>query len=373
MKKQIKPFFLIINFLLILASCQEQAKTNNQDSIYDETDAFVGRMMDSLEIVGLNYAVLLDGKLVHKKAMGLANLEHSVPMTTDKLFAVASISKLFSSTAIHQLLKTNNRSVEETVGEFLPNRNDLPDSWKRLTLKQLLTHTSGIPDQIDYQIYLAPESDELVIEALKNQPFSSVPGETNKYNATGFMLVGLILEELAGQDFESHMQENIFDKFQLTTANYGGFKKFVPNRVTSYRMVGENIEMFPLNYSPTMYAAAGLNINIDELVLWIQAVLNEKILTKENLATIWHPVKLNNNEVGSYGLGWETYELENKIWLTGHGGAGISSIRHYWKEDTSNTVTIILLTNGAKNWLQSPDAINMGIANYFMPGVIDAN
>lgn len=372
MNKYIPQIIILIICYFSITGCQQQSKTNSEVVIFEKTDAYVKKMMDSLDIIGLNYCVLLDGKMVHEKAMGFANLEHQVPMTLDNLFAVASISKLFSATALHRLLKDNNRSVDETVGEFLPNRKDIPESWRALTLKHLLTHTSGIPDQIDYQIYLAPESDELVIDALKDKPFTSVPGETTKYNATGFMLVGLIIEELAGQDFETHMQENYFDKFHLSKANYGGFKKNVPNRVKSYRMVGDNLEMFPLNYSLPMYAAAGLNINIEELTIWIQTVLDEKILSKEQLAVIWAPAKLNNNNDGYFGLGWETYKLEHKIWLTGHGGAGISSIRHYWKEDAANTVTVILLTNGARNWVSSPDDVNMGIANYFMPGIIDS-
>ena len=108
--------------------------------------------------------------------MVLANAQLKVPMKLDNSFPVASISKLFSSIALHRLLRIHNRSVDETIGELLPNRKDLPESWRKLTLKQLLSHTSGIPDQIDYQIYLAPESDEYVIKSLKNKPFSSNPG-----------------------------------------------------------------------------------------------------------------------------------------------------------------------------------------------------
>jgi CubicO group peptidase (beta-lactamase class C family) len=372
MNKYITQLFILIIYCCFITSCQKQSKTNVEVTIFEKTDTYVKKMMDSLDIVGLNYAVLVDGKVMHKKAMGFANLEHQVPMTLDKLFAVASMSKLFSSTALHRLLKDQNRSVDETVGEFIPNRKDLPESWKILTLKNLLSHSSGIPDQIDYQIYLAPESEEFVIDGIKDKPFTSAPGETTKYNATGFMLVLMIFEELAGQDFEKHMQAYYFDQFDLTKATYGGFKKVVPNRVKSYRMVGEDLEMFPLNYSSPMYAAAGLNINIDELILWTQAVLDEKIVSKEALSNIWKPVTLNNGKPGYFGLGWETYELENGIWMTGHGGAGISAIRHYWKEDSPNTVTIILLTNGARNWVNSPDDVNMGIANYFMPGVIDS-
>lgn len=372
MKKYLSLGISIILLSFLFTNCQDQAKTNKETTIFDKTDIYLTEMMDSLDIIGLNYAILINGKVVHKKAMGLANFELQVPMKENNLFAVASISKLFSSTALHRLLKDNDRSVDETVADFLPNRSDLPESWQNLTLKQLITHTSGIPDQIDYQIYLAPESDEFVIEGLKEKPFTSTPGEENKYNATGFMLVGLIIEELAGQDLETHMQENYFSKFNLTTANYGGFKKVVPNRVTSYRMLGEDFEIFPLNYSPTMYAAAGLNINMDELITWLQAVLDEKIVSKEYLETIWAPVRLNNNEFGAYGLGWETYDLGNNIWFTGHGGAGISSVRHYYKEDSSETVSVILLTNGAKKWIHSPDYLNIEIANYFIPGVSDS-
>ena len=362
---------LLCSFFLI--SCQEQAEKGKEVNVYEQSDAYVKKMMDSLEIIGLNYAVLLNGKVMHKKAMGFANFEHQVPMTADKLFAVASMSKLFSATALHRLLKDKNRSVDETVGELLPNRNDLPESWRILTLKDLLSHSSGIPDQIDYGIYLAPESEEFVIEALKDKPFTSVPVETTKYNATGFMLIRMVIEDLAEQDFETYMQSAYFDHFGLKKANYGGFKKVVPNRVKSYRMVGEHLEMFPLNYGPPMYAAAGLNINMDELIAWTQAVLDEKILNKEALSTIWKPVILNNGKPGFFGLGWETYELENGIWMTGHGGAGISVIRHYWKIDSQDTVTVILLTNGARNWVNSPDDVNMGIANFFMNGIVDAN
>ena len=184
-------------------------RPNAEVSIYEKTDVYVKKMLDSLDIVGLNYCVLIDGKVMHKKAMGFANLEHQVPMTQDKLFAVASMSKLFSSTALHQLLMDHNRSVDETVGAFLPERKDLPESWRVLTLENLLSHSSGIPDQIDYQIYLAPESDEFVIDALKDKPFTSAPGETTKYNATGFMLVRMIIEELAGQNFETICKKNI--------------------------------------------------------------------------------------------------------------------------------------------------------------------
>lgn len=369
--KKISYIVILITFIACKNQAGNNPETQTQKSIFDQTDAYVVQMMDSLGIIGLNYTILLNKKVVHQNTFGYSHLDLQVPMKPDNLFPVASISKLFSSTALNKLLKISNRSVDETVGQILPERTDLPSSWKKLTIKQLLSHTSGMPDQIDYQIFLDPENDEFVIEALKDKPFLFEPNDSTRYCATGFLLVRLILEKLSGQPFDTYMQENYFDKFNLASAEYGGFEKTIPKRVTSYRNVDGQLELFPLGYSPSMYAAAGLNINMADLIKWIQAVLKEQIMNKEELSVIWRPVTLNNGKPGFFGLGWETYELKNDIWMTGHGGAGISSVRHYWKIGLNDTVTVILLTNGARNWSKTPDDINMTIANHFMQGITD--
>lgn len=352
---------------VFIPNLQCQEKSGGVDSqIFLETDAYLKAMIDSLDIVGLNYAILIDNEVVHQKAFGLASAQLRVPMALEHSFPVASISKMFSSIALHELLNIHKRDVNERVGAFLPNRTDLPESWKNLTLKQLLSHTSGMPDQIDYQIYLAPESEQYVIESMKDKPFSSKPGTESKYNATGFLLIRIIIEELAQQNFESYMQEHFFDKFELNSAKYGGFKKVIPNRVTSYQNVGGELEMFPLNYSPPMYAGAGLNITINDLIKWFQAIQNGQILTRKQLDNIWTPVKLNNGKDAYFGLGWEAYKLTDNYRMTGHGGAGISSFRHYWNEETNKNLTVILLTNGAYNWLIRPNQINAEIADIIL-------
>lgn len=356
MKLILKVFLLIC--LIAKSYAQEKKKP-----VFNATDAYLESVIDSLKIVGLNYAILIDNKLVHKKAFGSAHAQLQVPMTLDKAFPIASISKLFSSVALHKLLSVQKRHITETVADFLPNRTDLPASWRALTLKQLLSHTSGIPDQIDYQIFLAPNSEKAVIDALKNKPFSSKPGTETKYNATGFLLIRAIIEQLANADFESHMQTAYFDKFNLSSASYGGFKKVIPNRVTCYQNKAGNLEMFPLNYSPPMYAGAGLNISIDDLVKWFQVLQDGLILDKELLEAIWKPVLLANGKRGTFGLGWESYALQGGYSMVGHGGAGIASFRHYWNDQTNQTITIILLTNGAYDWKIRPNAMNLAIAS----------
>lgn len=354
---------VVIGLLLINTLFVESYSQGVNKKIFNKTDRYLASLMDSLKIVGLNYTVLIDNKVVHKKSFGVANAQLQVPMKLSNSFPVASISKMFSSIALHKLLSIHNRSVDETIKEFLPERTDLPESWRKLSLKQLLSHTSGIPDQIDYQIYLAPKNEKFVIEGVKNKPFSSKPGTESKYNATGFLLIRMIIEKLAKQDFESYMQKEYFNKLGLSSANYGGFKKVVPNRVTCYRKMNGKLEMFPLNYSSPMYAGAGLNITINDLTKWFQAIQNERILTKAQLMKVWTPVKLNNGKDGYFGLGWEAYRLQEGYRMVGHGGAGISSFRHYWNERTKQNLTVILLTNGALNWKVRPNQLNAQVAN----------
>ncbi|GJQ63385.1 MAG: serine hydrolase [Melioribacteraceae bacterium] len=359
-------YLLSLLMLLFTITLAQNNSTKIDNNRFKQTDTYVQTMIDSLQIVGLNYAILVDNELVHQNSFGVASKQLAVPMTIDKVFPVASISKLFSSVALHKLLAIQNRNVEETVGQFLPDRKDLPDTWRALTLRQLLSHTSGIPDQIDCGIYLAPESEQFVIESLKDKPFSSKPGTESKYNATGFLLVRMIMEQLAEQDFESCMHEHFFDKFGLTSAIYGGFKAVIPKRVTCYQNVEGKLQMFPLNYSSPMYAGAGLNISMEDLVKWIQLVFDEQILSREQLSKIWEPVKLNNGEYGNFGLGWESYKLDGGLRIVGHGGAGISAIRHYWNDNSDENVTVILLTNGALNWVERPNQIANGIASIIL-------
>jgi hypothetical protein len=112
-----------------------------------------------------------------------------------------------------------------------------------------------------------------------------------------------------------------------------------------------------------MYAGAGLNIDINELIIWFQALLKEEVLTMKQLDNIWTPVKLNNGKDGYFGQGWVARRMEDNYRMVGHGGAGISTFGHYWNEQAKKNVTVIVLTNGAKNWTVRSEQMSSEIAN----------
>lgn len=126
--RQTELIKLILQLLLITCLIGKSYGQENGKSVFNKTDAYIESTIDSLKIIGLNYVILVDNKVVHKKSFGSAHAQLKAPMTIDKSFPVASISKLFSSVALHKLLSIYKRDVNETVEGFLPNRNDLPET-----------------------------------------------------------------------------------------------------------------------------------------------------------------------------------------------------------------------------------------------------
>ncbi len=348
--------------LALLFTIANLCSQNNHKIAIAKADTYINSVRAENEIIGIQYAVLINGQLIHQKEFGYANLEHKVVLQKNTVFKLASISKLFSSVALHKLLVEQNRSVEETLGAFLEDNYAIPNEWKALTLRQILSHTSGLPDQIDYGIYLAPTSEEFVLEAMKDKPFKALPGEASRYNATGFLLVKLVIEKLAKISFEQHMQEVFFEEYNLKTATYGGYKKIIPNRVQCYQTKNGRLEMFPLNYATPMYAAAGLNCTMKDLIVWLQHLLDGDYFPTKLLQKIMTPVPINNTSVGDFGLGWEAKKIANGIHYAGHGGAGISSVSHFWGDGLAKDITVIVLTNGAKQWKKTPKEITAAIA-----------
>lgn len=354
---------LVVIALLITTISVTRAATLGSKDFSTQIDKTAKERIEQSGVIGMSLAVLVDGKLKFKKAFGKAELNFNTPMTTGTLLPVASISKLVSSIALNTLLLEKEVHVNTSIGNLLDKKWQFPSSWKGITVGEILSHTSGLPDTIDYGLFLTPESVSQVIQVVGDRPFTFPPGTDSRYNATGYMIVKMLIEELAGQSFEAHMKSTYFSPLDMEHTNYGGFLTPTFARATVYRNIDEELKIFPLDYSPTMYAGAGLNSSLDELVKWTEALLSGKLIERESLEKIWPSQPLKNGEDGAFGLGWHNV-LDDKYLIVGHGGVNIHSFRHYIPKNNSGpTVTIILLTNGALNWTQSPYEINKDIAD----------
>jgi CubicO group peptidase (beta-lactamase class C family) len=290
----------------------------------------------SAETPGGSVLVSKNGKIVYKKAFGSANLELNVPIKTDMVFKLGSITKQFTAVAILQLVEQGKISLQDSLQKFVP---DFPSNFKKITIENLLTHTSGIKDymQIDFkEPYLERRDFEPkeLIDLFKNVPLEFEPGTKYKYSNSGYYLLGYIIEKVTGKSYKSYLQENILTPLALNHTYFDNAKDIIPNRVSGYRK--DNAKFKNADYwSMTIaYAAGELISNVEDLWKWNEGLYSYKILKKETLEKAFVPFKLKDGSLIEYGYGWILKNV-NGIKSIEHGGAitGFLSNEIYYPEE----------------------------------------
>src|SRR5262245_2467044 len=171
----------------------------------DPIDTYIQSALQQLHIPGLTIAVLQNGVLINHQAYGLASLELNVPMTLTTVFNIASLTKMFTGAAIMALIEAGHIALTDQVGMILPH---LPAPWHQITIYHLLTHTAGLPDVANSVAgtFIA-ETREEALGLLAARPLLSQPGESWRYNQTGYMLLGMVIEALTGLAFDTFLTQ----------------------------------------------------------------------------------------------------------------------------------------------------------------------
>lgn len=301
--------------LLIVAStyCQNNQITQHLDQLL--TKEF------KPEDPGCEVLVARHGKIIYKKAFGSADLELHVPIAPDMIFKLASITKQFTAVAILQLVEQGKISLQDSVQKFIP---DFPSKGYRITIENLLTHTSGIRDymQINYPNLYMERWDftpKQLIDSFKNYTLEFEPGTKYSYSNSGYYLLGYIIQKISGKSYQNYISDNILLPLGLDHTYFDISGVLIPERVNGYRKDGlifRNADY----WSPTIaYAAGGLLSNTEDLFQWFQGLLNGKILKKETLEKAFTPFKLKDGSLISYGYGWYIEDL-GSIKSIEHGG-----------------------------------------------------
>ena len=182
---------------------------------------------------GASVIIMKDGEILHQAGYGLANVEWGIPITPDTVFRVGSVTKQFTGAAIMLLEQRGLLSVDDPIEKYLP---DYPTHGHVITIEMLLNHTSGIKSYtgidgyMDQAIRTDLTTDEL-IDVFRNQPMDFAPGDDWRYNNSGYVLLGAIIEEVSGQSYEAFIADNIAVPLDLNDTYYGG-PKLIPNRAS---------------------------------------------------------------------------------------------------------------------------------------------
>lgn len=347
--------------------------------IASTVSALMRSKMRERQIPGLQIAVIHHGTIVMHGAYGTADLQHSVPVTDQTLFSIASITKAFAGVAIMQLVEEGKLSLDDPLSRYLP---DVPSTWAAIPIHRLLTHTSGIPDIIDPRTgKLAGDSDpEAFISKANQLPMEFTPGERFRYNQTNYLLLSKIIEKVSGKPFTQFVTERQFTVAEMQHTCFAGFSDIVTNRAQPYglrhhRINGSNIDTLAnIFYEsvPALVAGNGINTSAAQIANWIIALQHRQLLkTDASLTALWTPGVLNNGRHGGFGgaltgyaLGWPIAErIEHPVYAPI--GGNWAAVFVYPDDDLS----IVILTNreGAH-----PETFIDEVAAYFVPGIANA-
>ena len=297
------------------------------------------------ELPGVAALVVKDGRPVLRKAYGMANVELGVPARPEHVFRIGSTTKLFTATAIMLLVDEGKIALEAPVKRYLP---DAPPQWDRVTIEQLLSHTSGIPNlSMDSGYWRTTARLEHTLEELiapvRNRPLDFAPGTRFAYNNTGYNLLGMIIEKVSGQAYFTFLENRISKPLGLAHTREGSDKQLIPGLVTGYR--GGPAPAWLLA-SSNLHAAGGLVSTVDDLAAFMLALQSGKIVSPASVKRMNTSHVLLNGEATGYGFGTWVRTVNGKH-LVGHGGY-IFNFYSNLEMDVDSGIVAVTLHNGDK-------------------------
>jgi len=322
---------LILLLTLIFNGC-----TQRSDSKSDAIDKFVQECYDMGMFSG---CVLVAGKgnLLFKNAYGYTDLKSGIRLNTATAFYLASISKQFTTMAIMILKEQKKLSYDDKLKTYFPG---FPDYAKKITIRHMMTHTSGLPDHYDIITKSEGITNQDALEVLQSQPkLLFDPGTDYHYSNGAYVLLSLIVEKVSGQSFPMYMKENIFDPLDMNrTLVYDQSKPIIRNRAIGYNPFGQERD-----YTHFTSGAGGMYTTVEDLFKWDRGLYGTELINIETREEAFTPFKLANDSSIHYGFGWEIREDDKGKTVAHSGGlAGFSTYIERYIEDENS---IIYLSN----------------------------
>jgi CubicO group peptidase (beta-lactamase class C family) len=283
----------------LLAACILLAA--NAAAQADAIDDFVNRELAAQQIPGAALAITHNGRLVRAQGYGLANIEHQIPVHADTIFQSGSIGKQFTAVAVMLLVEDGKLRLDESVRTWLP---DAPESWAPITVRHLLTQTSGLPATADYDLQRNYTDDELTAICYRLR-LEFPPGKRWSYSNAGYELLGILIKKVSGESYADILAERVFAPLHMNTARLISDRDIVMNRAAGYEPSARGL----LNQewvAPTGNSTAdgALYLTALDFVKWDAGLRAGEILKPESWAEVYLPVKLASGKTYPYGFGW---------------------------------------------------------------------
>lgn len=310
-----------------------------QATLAAKADALVSALAKQNRFSGV-ILIARDGQPLFHKAYGMANLEWAIPNTIDTKFRLGSITKQFTAAAIAKLEDQGKLKVSDKACTYL---SACPESWRNITIYQLVTHTSGIHNFTDIGAYNAskrsPSRLDAQLKLIDGLPLDFDPGTKWSYSNTGYLLLGQIIEKASGQKWEDYLTQAIFLPAGMTNTRADSDTDIIPLRASGFIYNGgkpRNADFIDMRIPG---GAGALVSTTGDLLKWDQALYSEKLFPAATIERLFKPEKNN------YAYGWIVANRDGKKAI-GHGGGidgFITNIDRYPEDKT----LIVFLSNQA--------------------------
>jgi CubicO group peptidase (beta-lactamase class C family) len=358
---QLKFVLVVITAISMVYPGQGQTHDNgNKRHVEKVVDSIVQPLIESSRIAGMAVAVMRNDTILLSKTYGYADLEFNVPLPANASFEIGSITKQFTAVAVMQLSEKGLIDLDDNISKHLDFK---PEG---ITIRQLLTHTSGIKGlRMGDMIYHEYPRDTL-LRLIEKNTLDFPPGSMMMYNNLGYNVLGLLIEKVTGQTYGEYLQANIFQRAGMMNTHMSDLQTVVKYRSHGYNNVRDDGKLTRAEqpYFYWTYAAGALSSTVEDLLKWNQVIhRSEKILKRATYQQMVSTGHLKDGTALRYAMGMQVLKYKNHN-VIGHGGSGsgfMSDVRYF----PDQNLTIITLQNTFRRVGESE--ISYGIADKLLP------
>jgi CubicO group peptidase (beta-lactamase class C family) len=300
-------------------------------------------------IQGLSLAVVKKGRVIKAQGYGISNIELNVPAGPQTVYRIGSTGKLFVATGIMLLVEENKVRLDDSVSKYLEGT---PETWRGITIRQLLSHTSGLrhdaPGYDDFKV----QSEASVIRSAYVDPLLFAPGTKAAYSNLGYFILAEIITKASGERWTKYLAERIFKPLQMTATDTANTAAIIMNRAAGYVRDNGTIHNVPI---PLALRPSGAFLsNVRDLAKFDAALYTDQILRQSSLQQMWQPVRETDTGEGgvkgaSFGFGWVVAQVNgHRVVLKGGSYPGFNAAFARFVDDS---LRVVLLANTDKSRL----------------------
>jgi D-alanyl-D-alanine carboxypeptidase len=284
----------------------------------DEIERLITDFMADARIPGLSIGVLKDGKVALARGFGIADLESGMPASENTIYPLGSLTKQITAAGVMLLVQSSRLSLDDAVASHV---DGTPPGWRGITIRQLLNHTSGIPDFVatpDFaRLSTRHHSPAEILKWVAGSPLDFPPGEGWKYSNTNYFLLGLVIESVSGDEYGAFVARHILKPLQMSSTRLDRRGHRVRNRANGYVWRDGKLGIADRPDPSVAYSAGGLVGTVVDFMKWQQALEQSHLLSRATLSQMWAPTRIGD-ETHPYGFGWRIHGKQNCVSHSGH-------------------------------------------------------